>query len=74
VAAGAFDAFVAPFVRVFVLKLHLGQCFGEVTFQTLIAQFGGHVFGWGGPHRFGLVPGRQPPQAPYDEEDNCDKD
>jgi hypothetical protein len=32
------------------------------------------VFWRGGAHGFGLVPGRQPPQASYDEDDDCDKD
>src|SRR6266542_4076120 len=66
VAAGAFDARVAPFVGMFVLKLHLFQCLGEVAFQAIVARFGAQMFGRGGPHRFGLIPGRQPPQAAYD--------
>jgi hypothetical protein len=74
VASGALNTVVAPFDGVFVLKLHLGQRRGEVTFQTLVAQFGGQMFGRGGPHRFGPVPGRQPPQAAYDEDDDRYKD
>ena len=74
VAAGAIDALVAPFVGMFVLKLHLFQCFGEVAFQAIVARFGGQMFGRSWKHRFGLIPGRQPPQASYDEDDDCDKD
>jgi hypothetical protein len=74
VAASAFDALVAPFVGVFVLKFHLFQRIWEVALQTLATQFCGQVLGRGGAHSFGLVPGRQPPQAPYDEDDDCDKD
>src|SRR5262245_6925658 len=57
VAAGAVDALVAPFVGMFVLKLHLFQCFGEMAFQAIVARFGGQMFGRGRQHRFGLVPG-----------------
>jgi hypothetical protein len=74
VAAGAFDARVAPFVGVFVLNFHLFQRFCEVALQTLITQFGGQVLGRGGAHGFSLVPGRQPPQSSYDKDDDCDKD
>jgi hypothetical protein len=73
-AAGALNTVVAPFVGMFVLKFHLGQFFGEMTFQTLAAEFGGQVFGRGGLHRFGIVPGRQPPKAADDDDDDCDKD
>jgi len=74
VAASAINTVVAPFVRVFVLKLQLGQFFGEVTFQTLVSQFRGQMFGRGGRHRFGLVPGRQPPQTADDKNYDCYKD
>jgi hypothetical protein len=45
-----------------------------MAFQAFVAKFRGQMFRRGGLHRFGLVPGRQPPQAAYDEEDDCDKD
>ena len=68
--AGALNPFVPPFIRVFVLKLQLGQFLGEVTFQTLVAQFRRQMFGRGGTHRLGLVPGRQPPKAADDDDDD----